>query len=469
MAIQQKTMDVAKHLFNELDIDWRSDVPNEGMNRPAWSWEETNAMRILYGFAREELNMDVWQDLAGNIHMISTNHHNRNAKARMTGSHVDAVANGGRYDGPTGVIAPIVALYEAKLNDEIPNQPAVITIWRNEESPWLNQFAVGSKFATGVLSAEFLKNTKHTRYTHNTLLWHMDNNLDLQGTKLLKKIRSNDPRLINPETIEGLVETHIEQGSVLEKANKSLGIVTSIRGNVRFPDMIDFIGETGHTGTVPQGERRDAMRAMAKFMVKADAIFEQYKSKGIDIVWSYPEGGTQNGKSTTIAGHVRLRPEVRSTDSSILEHCAHNFEFVAQEIDKETGVRININQMTRQSPVEMSDVIQKELVTHAHDHDIDTMTMPSGAGHDVQVMAEVGTPAGLIFIRHGNKGASHRPDEILGRTPDDDPFMTSSDFANAIALNKSWLLGDKSPKKAMEKTFIRDLRDRGAEMIFVPN
>ena len=460
MAIEQKALDAAKDLFKQLDVHWEGDKPDQGMNRKGWSCEETNAMRMMTTFAHDELDMDTYEDLAGNQYTVSQRHHNHSNAVRMSGSHLDAVKNGGRYDGTAGVIAPLIAMYQNKLNGDKPNQPVVIPMWRNEESPWLGQFGVGSKFATAQLSADFLKTAMHTAYNIPLIDLMGANNLDLHGEALLKKIESDDPRLINTDLIEAAIETHIEQGLELEKANKSLGIVTAIRGNIRFPDMIDFVGEEGHTGTVPQDDRKSAMMAMARFMVQCDDIFKGHEYRGFDIVWDFPEGGSVNGKATTLSGHARLKPEVRSTDKILLQHASANFECVAQRVEKETGVKISINKMTTQQPTQMSSVINAELVKNANRLSIDAMEMPSGAGHDIMML---GQNTGLIFIRHN--GLSHRPDELLSRNKDDTPFTIGSDFANACDLNRLFLLGTAQPKAKMDVSFTPDLRSRGARQI----
>ena len=99
MTISRKSMDVAKELFAQLDEHWEGDNPDQGMNRKGWSWEETNAMNMMSQFAEGELGMQTYEDLAGNRYLISTGHNNREARVRMLGSHLDAVQNGGRYDG----------------------------------------------------------------------------------------------------------------------------------------------------------------------------------------------------------------------------------------------------------------------------------------------------------------------------------------------------------------------------------
>ncbi len=469
MMISQKALDASQDLFSQLDAHWTGDAEDQGMDRPAWSCQETAATRILYGFAQEELNMQVWEDLVGNIYMMPKGAEDSHARVRMTGSHVDAVSHGGRFDGPAGVIAPLTALYQAKLNGEAVHPNTVITIWRNEESPWLNQFAVGSKFATGVLSEEFLTTSKHTKFG-SSLFTLLNQDFDGNGVKLLEKLRSDDPKLLDPNLIEGLVETHIEQSYALEEADKSLGFVTTIRGNVRFPDMIDFYGETGHSGTVPQKDRLDTNLIKADYILRTNAAFKALEAAGHDIVWSYPQDETVNGGSSKIPGHSQLRPEVRSTSPYVLKHAAMIFQGIAEQIQNETGIRIELNRMNTQQPVEMSGDIRRELNGIAMNRGLTNavMDMPSGAGHDVQVLAEAGVAGGLIFIRHGNRGASHRPDEILGRTPNDNPFTVGSDFAHAVAMNYGWMMGQTTSYNPYNTSFLRDLEQRGARKITAP-
>ena len=359
----------------------------------------------------------------------------------------------------------MTALYQAKLDGDKPNQPVVIPIWRNEESPWLNQFAVGSKFAMGQLSAEFLKTAEHTAYKISLIKLMGETHLDLRGSALLKKMQSDDPKLINPDYIEGAIETHIEQGSELEKNDNSLGIVTAIRGNVRFPDMIDFIGEEGHSGTTPQKERQSALIAASKFIVQLDLAFENYAKNGLDIVWDFPQGESVNGKPTTISGHFRLRPEVRSTDPDILKNAQDHFKKVAEGIETFTGIQVEMNRMNIQQPVEMSSFIHQSLLSNAQSLGVSARSMPSGAGHDVQILTQGGINGGLIFIRHGNNGVSHLPDEILGRDKNDNPFSVNSDFANACDLNRLFLLGTKGEKEVLPVSFEKDLQQRGARLL----
>jgi len=465
MGNLQKTLDFARELQSYVDRDWR---PETGRDCPGYSLKETALMNLMTDAAVSELGMSAYEDLAGNRYFINANALHPSAAIRMAGSHLDSVEQGGRYDGPTGVIAAMAGAYYINCNNDTPQQPIAIVIWRNEESPWLNQFAVGSKLATGALSADFVETATHKHDPDSSMHQLMNQGLRLNGDALIQKLRSEDNKLIDPSLIDGLLETHIEQGSVLEEHGRSLGLATSIRGNVRFPNMIHFHGQSGHSGTVPQDKRKDANLALGLFIAKTNDIFSKRKNSGSDIVWSYPETITLNPASSTISSHARLRPEVRSTDQSLLDMVRKDFEQVAAYIKTKTGVDVALNDINMQAPVKMCDRINNDLTHHANQRGISTMKMPSGAGHDVGVLVEAGVPGGLIFIRHGNEGASHRPDEILGLNEHDNPFQVGSDFANAVEMNKIWFHGAQASTKPSKIPFSDDLMRRGARIISAP-
>jgi len=185
------------------------------------------------------------------------------------GSHLDAVPQGGRYDGPAGVISALTAvkyLHDQKMR---PPQDICVVAWRHEEVPPFNQFAIGSKLAVSDLKPDILG--RKQRETDSLTLEDLMKKNGLDTVALRKAMEEGKP-LLPLDRIGRLIEVHIEQGSLLEEAGSSLGIVTGIRGNVRFPNMICFRGVTGHTGTVPQAKRKDAARAAMLFGTKSASV-----------------------------------------------------------------------------------------------------------------------------------------------------------------------------------------------------
>lgn len=448
-------LNFAQDMFSLLDMHWQSE--QDGMLRPGYSAQETEAMDEISRIASEKLGMSVYQDAAGNRYMI---HEADGGAVRMAGSHVDAVPKGGRFDGPAGVVTPLAALSLLKAEGNMPRHPVCVAIWRNEESPWFGQFGVGSKLATGRLGVDFVHNAKG-RQSGNTLAQHMENlGLDVSA---LGDTLTQRGRLIPIDAIESLVETHIEQNNMLETAGKQLGIVNAIRGNLRFPDMIEFYGKRGHSGAVQQSNRRDAMAAVGEFIHTSRRELTALAQQR-DAVFAYVQGGVVDGSATSIAELAAIQPEVRSTDPQAISDAYDIFTKAADIAARETSTQHNFasTKVVRQDPVEMSADICAQLEEIAQEARISTMTLPSGAGHDAAVVAQAGVPSSMIFLRHGREGVSHDPAEMLGHEGAS-PYHPSSDFAAAIELNARWL--SSAARDGENKCFISLLDSYGVVRI----
>lgn len=456
----KSSMDMSRALFEKLSKHWHG--LEEGVYRPGFSPEESEAIQIIIDEAKS-MGMNAYQDLAGNTFLIYEGA-NRNLPVFMSGSHLDAVPNGGRYDGPAGVVAALAAVRAIHDAGQTPDRDMVVAIWRNEESPWFGQFAVGSKLACGDLSAEFLqaaqKNDGRTLKSHMT-----DVGLN---TDALAAALEHGETLLPMDRIAAFVELHIEQGSQLEKAEKPLGIVTGIRGNLRFPKRIRFEGAAGHSGAVPQEERLDAVLAGAAYLQHFKGFCQELKDNGHDIVWSCPIATTGEGASpTTIPAHFEIQPEIRSLSNGILGLGHITLRKLAIETFWETGVKVHINpkDIVLGRAVSIDKNLRDLLSEKAAAANIDAMDIPSGAGHDAAILAQHGVTSGMIFLRHGNDGVSHRPDEIMTLDANDDPFDLQGDFAKAVQVLKDTALNYKDVQevKPSNGDFAYHLQMRGAK------
>jgi allantoate deiminase len=247
-----------------------------------------------------------------------------------TGSHLDSVPNGGKFDGALGVVAAIEAV------ERVGNGAAVV--FRDEE-----RGCVGS-------------------------------------TALVR--RGQLPRRF--------VEVHIEQGPVLERAGAPLGLVTGIVGIVRGERV--FEGLAGHAGTVPMGERRDALVAAAEYVLRvrdaAAAIDDAVATVGrIDI---------EPGATNVIPAHTRVSVDARAPD-------AERLDGLAEQLELEPSFRLE--------PVPMAEATRDALRRELEARGLPIVELPSGAGHDAAVLAAAGVPTGMLFVRSLNGGVSHSPDE----------------------------------------------------------
>lgn len=440
MEIPDNIDSFAYKVFTALDMHWQA---NAGMTRPGYSLRENEAIKAVMQFLPP--GVTVHQDLAGNTYMVMAGEDN-NLPAFMMGSHLDSVNNGGRFDGAAGVVAGVTVMNSLHNQQVTPRQPVITLIPRCEESPGFDQFAVGSKLACGQLGPDFLQRAGRD---NRTLESHMiqcglnpDPLVDCLNTGTL---------LIPKESIGAFVEPHIEQCWQLSHSDTSLGLVTAIRGNLRFSTMFDFPGTGGHTGTVPQPDRDEASIKLARFVCEVDKELEIIKQKGHDIVWAFPEFDTPGSQPTSLCKQALGRVEVRSTDIKILE--------AAREIIFQAAGRYisqhNLPEARISTPVQTHGQLVSELSTVCKNEGIPYMQLASGAGHDASVLAEAGIPAAMIFIKQ-DVGHSHMPEED----------MDGESFNHCVRVLERMALSGKYPNSQRQPlTFTEALKERGATQL----
>lgn len=433
-------MDLSRRVYQGFESHWK----DGGIWRPSYSPEENQAIDIV---AREafSLGMTAHQDLAGNAYFILKGK-NPDMPVFMTGSHVDAVPQGGRYDGTAGVVAGLAAVKTLLDEDFQPEQDIVVTIIRSEESAWFGSALLGSRLACGDVDYKILQKTRSDKVRKNGDVDVSDPQDNLYSNMLraglspaeLEVEMQGRHSLIPLEKIGAFVEVHIEQGPVLvtEHYNK-LGVVTSIRGNARCPNMIEFFGQAAHSGATPQFMRRDATLGAAKYITALDRAFRRKEKTGADIVWSFPEIATPGGSSTTVPAFCTVRPEVRSTDLQVLEWAKKKIQQTAISVCGDLNLSWsdkNLNSVVISPPSQMTTHIVRHLEGLCKKFNFEAVRLPSGAGHDAGTFARYGVPTGMIFIPHGNQGISHNPLEIMGLSDADNPFSLTGGFARAVRL-----------------------------------
>jgi N-carbamoyl-L-amino-acid hydrolase len=205
--------------------------------------------------------------------------------------------------------------------------------------------------------------------------------------------------------IAAYVELHIEQGPWLEAEDLPIGVVEGIVGIRRF--RLTFVGQPDHAGTTPMDRRRDAFLTAAEYATKSRELVVR--------------GGA--GRAVTTIGVVDVKPgvpnivperaallqELRDPDPLVLDRLGARTLQAARRVARARGVILEVEHLMRAEPVRMSPRIQEEIELAARELGLLTRRMPSGAGHDAQVLASV-TDAGMLFVP-SQGGRSHRPDE----------------------------------------------------------
>ena len=378
---------------------------NNGNDRVAYSDYDVQAREYLKEYM-ENLGLKVHVDYAANI-IARKEGSNKKLRPIIFGSHIDAVPNGGHYDGPLGVISGIEALETILDNKIITSHPLELIIFTNEEGG-----VFGSRALAGKLNNDVLEIKTASGFTNGEGVDRLGGN----QKRIFEVTKSSND-------YHAFVELHIEQGNILNKNNIDIGVVTGIVG-LKWWD-VTITGFANHAGTTPMGERKDPMIAAADFILLVKNIINEIPGNQVGTVGkiqAYP------GAPNVIPGEVKLSLEIRDLDES-------KIDFLFREIEKKAKIIASNNETTisfssidiNASPALMNKQIQSLIIDAANELNYSFKKMPSGAGHDAQDMAII-VPSGMIFIPSVD-GISHSPKEF---SSDEDVYKGANILLNTI-------------------------------------
>jgi allantoate deiminase len=300
------------------------------------------------------------------------------------GSHLDSVADAGRYDGILGVL---VGLAVADAVGELP-VALEVAAFADEEGLRFQSTFLGSRAFVGRLEPEELGLR------------------DAHGVTLGEAIGASDPGpALVPNDIRAYFEVHIEQGPVLEAAGHPLGVVTAIAGQSRF--NLAFDGHAGHAGTTPMTLRRDALGAAAEFVLAAERA--AHAEPG--LVATVGEIGIPHGACNVIPGRVEATLDIRHQDDAVRERAIAALRAEADAICARRGVAIGWDPIAEHGATPCTPALVARLAEAVAETGAPVHELPSGAGHDAVTLAEV-TDIAMLFVRCAG-GISHHPDESV--------------------------------------------------------
>jgi N-carbamoyl-L-amino-acid hydrolase len=405
---------ISSKIFNEVR-ELTRDI--EGVTRESYGKGENVTSNYLINLAKQN-DLFIEIDKASNIYFSLNN--NVNEKYILIGSHIDSVPMGGNFDGLAGVVAGLTILIEIK-NKKIVNLPNLkVLALRGEESAWYGINYIGSKAIFGLLNEKNL-NLKH-REKDLTLFEAMNTcKVDLNIIKSKKT-------LLDKKNILAFVEVHIEQGPVLIQKNWPAAIVTGIRGNFRYRNII-CKGSAGHSGTIPRWLRNDAVFAASDLIMRMDDHWSSILQHGGDLVLTSGIFFTDSNHHamSRIPGELYFSFESRSEDEEILLALDDLLRSECKTIEKERGVDFIFDEVIKSKPAKIDDEILKKLQYAAKLNKLKDALIPSGAGHDASVFSNEGIPTGMIFIRNAN--GSHNPSET----------MNINDFLIGVTILKDFI------------------------------
>lgn len=384
-----------------------SSIDGPGVTRASYRAGEQTAHDIIAGLARE-LGLAIAVDAAGNL---SARHAGTrpDLPAWIVGSHLDSVAVGGNFDGAAGVIAGltvIAAMIDAGLR---PQRDIVLMAFRAEESSaWFDGRHgghLGSRAALGLLWPGELDSAVHVATGRS--LRAMIDEAGFDAARI-----EAGPAILQPATVAGYLELHIEQGPILENRAVPVGVVTGIRGAYRVRNA-RAVGAYSHSGAVPHEYRRDAVFAAAELVMALDGEWSRRRAAGEDLVVTAGKFATEADRHslTKVPGQVDFALDIRSQSRETLDGMETFLRETARDIQARRGVDFTLDPLDRAAPSSMAPELVAALQAGADGLAIAYLTMASGGGHDAQDFADAGIPAAMLFVR--NDKGSHNPHEAM--------------------------------------------------------
>ena len=368
-------------------------IPGGGNNRLALTDADKEGRDLVVTWMRD-LGLEVSIDTIGNV--VGVQPDAGSGPPVMMGSHIDTVATGGKYDGNLGVLAALEVIETAIEQGVALERPLAAAFFTNEEGSRFPPDMMGSLCFTGGLTVEEAMSTT-----------------DADGKSVgdeLDRIGYRGPTPCPAPTPYAFVELHIEQGPVLERDGMRIGAVTGVQG-ISWTE-VNITGQSNHAGTTPMSMRRDAGLAAGELVVAVRRIASEM-------------GGTQVGTVgalrlhpdlvNVVAARAQLIIDLRNTDDDDLQSAERRLLAEVKRVAESEQVEIDTKWVARFEPVVFDPRVVDLVESTASALGLSVRRMPSGAGHDAQILAAV-CPSGMVFVP-SVKGISHNPAEFTG--PDD--------------------------------------------------
>ena len=317
-----------------------------------------------------------------------------------TGSHIDAIPNAGKYDGVVGVLGGLEAIRALQEAGFRPKHSIELLIFTSEEPTRFGIGCLGSRLLAGTLSAAAAR-----KLVDNDGASIEDVRRKAGFTGELEQVKLQDGYY------KALVELHIEQGPLLERERKPLGVVERIAAPASLRVLIE--GGGGHAGGVLMPDRRDALCAAAEVIL---AIEQAARTTGaVDTVATVGICDVFPGAVNSIPAKVRLSVDIRDTNLQRRDSVMKTLDEVCRTVSAKRQVAIHSELLNADAPADCSPAIVATLARTCEQHGFGFLPMTSRAYHDSLFISRI-APVAMLFIPCRN-GYSHRPDEYA--SPED--------------------------------------------------
>lgn len=364
-------------------------LPGGGTNRLALS-DADRAARDWTVAQMRALDMAVEIDAIGNV--FATHAGAEDLPPVATGSHIDTVRTGGLYDGNYGVLAGLEVVATLRAAGRRTRRPIQVAFFTNEEGARFQPDMLGSLVHVGGMPLQ------------DALARRAVDDGALLGEELLRIGYAGSARVGCP-CVDSFVELHIEQGPVLDREGIAIGVVEGVQG-ICWTELT-FTGRSNHAGTTPMALRQDAGMAAARVAALVHALSRRFAGRQLATVGALT---LQPNLVNVIAQSALMTVDLRNTDGALLQQAQAALLAGARRIAAEHGVLLSHRLLADFAPVAFDAALVDSVERAARAQGLSTLRLPSGAGHDAQMLARV-CPTAMVFVP-SRDGLSHNVREF---------------------------------------------------------
>ncbi|WP_342564810.1 Zn-dependent hydrolase [Paenibacillus sp. FSL R7-0345] len=378
-------------------------APGPGVSRLLYTPEWLQAQKFLQE-RMAGLGMEVRSDRVGNVYGRFTGS-KPEEKVILTGSHIDTVLNGGKYDGAYGIAAAVTALHYLRQTFGQPVRTIEAVAFCEEEGSRFPLAYWGSGNVTGLYNgseADSCADSAGVTIASAMAACGLAGGPEDCGSAAAAD--SAEGAIPLREDIGAFVELHIEQGIVLEQAGLEIGIVEAIAGQRRY--SVKVAGSTNHAGTTPMGLRRDALAGATEMLL---AMEQAAIAAGDPLVATCGKLKAAPGTPNVIPGEVLFTLDIRHSEAEALEHFCSVLLAAFEGIAAKRGLTLQFTATLATAPAPMDTGLNQQLEHITRQQGKSFRRMVSGAGHDAQLFAPI-CPTAMIFVP-SRAGISHSPEE----------------------------------------------------------
>ena len=365
--------------------------PDGGWTRLAWTPQDAEA-RAWFDACAGELGLVTSVDRNGNQWAWTADP--AAGGALVTGSHLDTVRRGGRFDGALGVVTGLLAAHVLRTRGV--TVPIGVVAFADEEGGRCNTPMLGSRLLAGAVEPAAVLDRRD------------EDGIALRDAMAAAGVDpaglGADPGLL--ARIAAYVEVHVEQGRNLEDTDAAIAVATAVLPHGRW--RVDLEGEANHGGTTPPADRRDPMPVLAAIITEGrEAALEHGATVTIGRVVVSPNS------ANSVPEHVAVSVDVRGEREQEIEWIVERIVARARAVAAEHGVGVDVARESYLPRVGFSPELRRVIADALRDAGIATIELGTAAGHDAAALAPH-VPAAMLFVRNPT-GVSHSPAEFARR------------------------------------------------------